>query len=221
MRRTLLVACAVVVAGGLAYGMDRLVIVGHRLYVKDVEHGNGVTQAVPTSAPTTTTSTIPGPPLCTSPQLNAYLDRWLISDATLYEIVVLTNISEVPCSLVGYTGLGASGENGVVLSAPVSDVATLGAVAGSVASASVVLVPGAQAWFEVSYSVACSVVLGPGEVATGAPNECYAGSDLQVIVPQATSALLITEPLRFTFGTAGFQVGPFQGGPPPSSPPLG
>jgi hypothetical protein len=221
-RRTLLVICAAVVAGGLAYGVDRLAIVGHRLYVKYVEHGPGVVPvAAPTSVPATTTTTVPGPPPCASQQLNASLSHWQIAASTLYEIVVLTNVSGAPCSLLGYPGLGASGPSGAALSAPVSDVATLGAVTGVSASTPVVLDPGAQAWFEVSYSVSCSVVLVPGETPTGAANECYEGTDLQVMPPHAASALLVTQPLRFTYGTAGFQVGPFQGGPLPSSPPLG
>jgi len=218
-----LVLGAVAVAGGLAYGIDRLAIVGHRLYVKYVEHGHGVASvAVPTSAPTTTTTTtVPGLPPCASQQLDASLSHWQIAAFTLYEIIVLTNASGAPCSLTGYPGLGASGPSGAALPAPVSDVATLGAAAGASASTPVVLGPGTQAWFEVSYSVSCSVVLGSGETTTGVANECYEGSDLQVTPPHAASALLVTQPLRFTYGSAGFQVGPVQGSPLPSSPPLG
>jgi hypothetical protein len=219
-RWTLVAVGAVVLVGGLAYGVDRLAPVCHRLYVKYIEHGHGTPVAAPTSV-STTTSTAPGPPDCVTPQLNAYLDHWQIVAATLYEIIVVTNTSETPCSLVGYPGLGASGPNGAELPAPVGDVATLGGVTGASALTPVVLDTGSLAWFEASYSVACSVVLSPGEVATGVRNACFEGTDLQVVAPHAADALLVTQPLRFTFGTDGFQVGPFQGGPLPSSPPLG
>jgi len=88
-RRTLLAIAAVAVAGGLAYGGDRLAVEGHHLYVEYVEHGHGVASVTaPTSAPTTTT-TVPGPPACASQQLNAYLAHWQIAGATLYEVIVL------------------------------------------------------------------------------------------------------------------------------------
>jgi hypothetical protein len=44
---------------------------------------------------------------------------------------------------------------------------------------------------------------------------------LQVTPPKTTSSLLVTEPLRFDYGIDGFEVGPFQPGSPPSSPPVG
>ncbi len=221
-RRTLLVVGSLVVLGGLAYGVDNGVIEGHRLYVEDVEHHNGaVRPGVSTSAPAPTTITVPGPPPCTGTQLTGYLDHWQIVGGTLYEIIVLTGTSATPCSLTGYPGLVASGQGGTPPPAPVSDVATLGAVGGVSTPIPVSLASGAQAWFEVSYPVACSFVLAPGASATGAPGECYAGGSLQVTPPQSTSVLTIPQPLRFTYGTAGFQVGPFQGGPLPSSPLIG
>ncbi len=220
-RRTLLVVCSLVVLGGLAYGVDRGVIVGHRLFVGHVEHHNGVglpAESVPVPA---TTTTVSGQPPCTTPQITGYLDRWQIVGGTLYEIIVLTSTLSAPCLLTGYPGLAASGQGGVIPPTPVSDVASLGAVGGASTPAPVILAVGAQAWFEVSYPVSCTVVLAPGTPATGAQGECYAGGSLQVTSPQATSALTIPQPLRFTYGTAGFQVGPFQGGPPPPSPPIG
>jgi len=221
IRRGLLVVCAAGVAVGLGYGIDRLAIVGHRLYVEDVEHDNGIPPVTAPPSTTATTTTTPGPPACTASQLNASLSHWQIADDTLYEIIVLTDTSGVPCTLTGYPGLGASGSDGAALPGPVSDVATLGSVTGAGAFPPVALGPGTQAWFEVSYSVACSVVLPPGVPATGTSDQCYAGADLQVVAPRATSALLVPQPLRFTYGTAGFQVGPFQGGALPLSPPLG
>jgi len=222
IRRTLLVVCSLVVLAGLAYGVDRAVVVGHRLYVEKVEHHNGAfLPASSTSSPATTSTTVPGPPPCTTPQLTGYLDHWQIVGGTLFEIVVLTTTSAVPCSLTGYPALVVSGQGGVTPPAPVSDVATLGAVAGAGTPIPVVLATGAQAWFELSYPVACTVVLAPGAPAPGNTNECYVGGDLQVTPPQATGALSIPQPLRFTYGIVGFQVGPFQGGPLPSSPPIG
>jgi len=222
IRRALAVVCSLLVLGALAYGVDRLVVLGHRLYAEDVEHhGAPIVPTESTSVPTTTTTTAPGPPPCTSPQLDAYLDHWQIVGATLYEIVVLDDTSAALCSLTGYPALAVSGPDGSAPPAPVDDVATLGAVAGPGTATPVDLDPGSQAWFEVSYSVSCSVVLRPFAPATGAPGQCYEGSELEITPPHATSPLAIAQPLGFTYGTAGFQVGPFQGGPLPASPPLG
>ncbi len=171
IRRTLLVVCSVVVVCGLAYGVDRAVVAGHRLYVEDVEHHDGAVQPASTTPLPATTTSMPGAPPCTSPELTGYLDRWQIVGGTLYEIIVLTTASATPCALTGYPGLGVSGPGSVAPPAPVSQVATLGANPGVSTPTPVVLTTGSQAWFEESYSVACQLLLAPGAPATDAPNE--------------------------------------------------
>jgi hypothetical protein len=90
--------------------------------------------------------------------------------------------------------------------------------AAPAAPAPVVVVPEARAWFELSYPNVCSVILTPGAAPTASPNACYEGKWLQITPPKTSSPLLIPEPLRFTYGTVGFDVGPFGSGTPPPLP---
>jgi hypothetical protein len=78
-----------------------------------------------------------------------------------------------------------------------------------------------MAWFELTYPVACATVLADGQPASGATGECYRGASLGVVVPRATAAVEVAQPLGFTYGVAGFAAGPFGLGTPPSSPPVG
>jgi hypothetical protein len=209
---------AAIVVGGAAFGIDRMVVSIHRYYATRPQPKPNL---VTTSQPTTTT-TAPGPPNCLSAQLNAAVYNWQGTGGAIYETVALTNISGSPCTLSGYPGLGVSAQNGTALPAPTTDVATLGSVPGAPAVSPVALAvtPGTRAWFELSFPDVCDEVLAPGAVAGSTPNACYAGNWLDVTPPGTTSPLLVTEPLRFTYGTAGFHVGPFVAGTPPSSPPV-
>ena len=103
--------------------------------------------------------------------------------------------------------------------APAQQVATLGVTAGT-SPGTVTVGPQLRAWFELSFPNTCNQILLPGAVPGSAAGACYAGTTLQVIPPRSQSALLVYEPLRFTYGATGFQVGPFQSGSPPPSPPV-
>jgi hypothetical protein len=78
--------------------------------------------------------------------------------------------------------------------------------------APVTLAHNARASFEFTFSNDCHQVLEPGQASSGAANECYAGEWLEVTPPHGTSALLVTQPVRLSYETSGFQVGPFQAG---------
>jgi hypothetical protein len=171
-----------------------------------------------TAAATTSTTTVPGPPSCTGASLAARQSHWQVTGGTLYEIVVLDDTSAAPCTLSGYANLSVTDLDGAILAAPVHDDPSLGARAG-VTTAPVVTASGQPAWFEISYSVSCSSVLGPGQGPTGAPGQCYRGKSLGVLLPQADAALAVPQPLRFSFAPSGFDVGPFVTGAPPSSAP--
>ena len=153
-------------------------------------------------------------------QLHAYLYGWRINAGTLYEVVALPNASAVPCTMAGYASFFVASPGGGPLPAPVQDDPALGA-SGGASTAPVAVPPGQQAWFELTYPVTCGTVLTGGQQASGAPGECYQGASLGILVPRATAALTVAQPLRFTYGVAGFAVGPFGSGTPPPSPPVG
>ena len=211
------VLIALVVAGAAALGVDKGIAFGRRLWA---EHH----RPAPPSPTTTTvfspsTTTIPGT-LCTSTQLNAYLYNWRIASGTLYEVVAVTGRSSAPCTLTGYPKVIASGSDGQDLLSPNSPVVSLGVTAGAAAPAPVEVTPGQGAWFEFTYPVACTTVLGPGPQASVAPGDCFEGATLGVVVAPGAAALHVNQPVRFDYGVAGFSVGPFRAGNPPSSPPV-
>jgi hypothetical protein len=164
----------------------------------------------PTTAP-------PGPPACVGGQLTGRIENWQDTGQAMYEIIELTNVSLSACTLQGYAGLAVNGANGTALPAATQDVATLGTNLGSgtPGTGPVPMAPGARGWFELSYPDLCDQVLAPGASPTAGVNVCYLGNWLQVTPPRTTSPLLVTEPVRFTYGTSGFQVGPFQPAPLP------
>jgi hypothetical protein len=213
----LAVTAAVVAA---AYGIDRLAVAVHKFY--DEHHHPAPVRATGAGKGTTTTTTtsVPGPPRCDSPQLSAVVSDWRELSATVQEVVALTNISATPCTLAGYPSLGVVAQTGTPLPAPTTDVASLDSpatVGSTTPPTPVTLVHAARASFELSFTNTCDHVLPPGAAATGVPNECYAGVWLEVTPPLGAGALLVTEPLRLTYATAGFQVGPFLAG---DGPPL-
>jgi hypothetical protein len=226
-----LVASTAVVAA--AYGIDRLVVVVHKFYAEH-HHAHRPADAAVTTTSTTST-TVAGPPRCDSPQLTAVVSDWRETSGTVEETVTLTNISATACTLTGYPVLGAAAEDGTPLPAPNDDLAsvvpsdggsipvstTAPATATTLPAAPVALVHGGRASFELTFANVCDQVLEPGEAATGAAKACYAGLFLEVTPPQGTSPLLVTEPVRLTYATSGFQVGPFQegSGPPLTGPP--
>lgn len=211
-----MVVGAVIVVGGGAFGIDRMVVAIHHYYATGTK-----SSSTNTTTPTTTTTTTPGPPACASAGLSAYVYDWNETGDTLYETVSLSNISGSPCSLTGYPTLGASAQNGTPLPAPTLDVATLGSTTGaSISPTSLSVAAGTRVWFELDYPDVCYDVLEPGATATDIPNACYAGTFLEVTPPKTSTPLLVSEPLHFTYGTAGFDVGPFVAGTPPVSPPV-
>ena len=209
-----LVVLVLITASAAAFGVDRGVVFAHHLWA---EHHRPA--PAPTTTTTTTTATIPGLPRCASAQLEAYLYNWQILSGTLYEVVAVDDTSTAPCTLAGYVGLSVAAPGGGTLPAPVHDDPTLGAGAGTSVTP-VPVAPGQRAWFEFTYPVTCATVLSPGQVSSGAPGDCYQGASLGIIVPQATTALDVMQPLHFTYETSGFTVGPFGSGTPPRSPPV-
>jgi len=209
-----LVVLVLVVAGAAAIGVDRAVVFVRHLLP---QHHHHIASRV-TPSTTVATTTIPGPPRCTSEQLQAYLFNWQITAGVLYEDVALADASSAPCTLAGFVGLSVIAPGGGTLPSPVSDAAGLGASAGA-STTPVALSPGGRAWFELSYPVNCSMVLAPGQASSTAPGDCYQGATLGVVVPGATNTLDVDQPLSFTYGTAGFTVGPFGSQAPPSAPP--
>jgi Domain of unknown function (DUF4232) len=231
-RTTSLVVLVAVVVGAAAYGAVRLADEVHKL-VAGPSHRAASGASTTTSAPratTTTATTAASTAKCDSPQLSASVYNWQIANGAAYEIISLTDVSQAPCALTGYSGVGVSGSSGTPLPAAVHPDASLGAANGSAPPAPVNLVPGARAWFEISFADNCYQFLQPNSAvpptsaapsSANAPSQCYQGAGLQVIPPQATSALLLVQPFKFTYSTAGLRVGPFEGSSPPSSPPLG
>jgi len=222
LRVGVLVVAIVVACGAAAFGIDRMVVSLHRYYAG---HGGPAASSttVVAGAPTPTVTATPGPPACTSPQLSVGVWYWIGTGTSIYEILTMSNISGTPCTLVGYPTLGASAFDGAALPAPATDDPSLGSVPGGppASSAPVTLGPGTRAWFELGFPDNCSVVLVPGAAApAGVSDACYRGNYLEVTPPRATSPLLVTEPFHFDYGVAGFDVGPFQGGEPPRTPPV-
>jgi len=218
LRRTKIASLTLVVLivlGAAAIGIDRGVVFAHHLWA-ELHHP----VARPSTTTTTAATTIPGPPPCASAQLNAYLYNWRITNGTLDEVVALADTSATPCTLAGYVSLSVAAVGGGTLPAPVDHDPTLGAAAGA-STVPVSVASGQRAWFEFTYSVTCATLLSPGQAPSGAPGECYEGASLGVIVPQATAALEVAQPLRFSYGTLGFTVGSFGSGTPPTSPPVG
>jgi Protein of unknown function (DUF4232) len=209
---------AVVVLGGLAaFGVDRAVVYGRRLWV---EHHRSAPQPVTTTTFAIPSTTIAGPPLCLDSEVRGYLYNWRITSGTLYETVALDATSPTPCTLQGYAALTATGEGGATLPSPNADVASLG-TAGATQPSPVTLAAGQGAWFELTYPVTCTTVLAPAPAPSVSPGDCFQGSSLGVLVPGGTTPIAVTQPLRFTYGVAGFRVGPFWPGSPPGSPPAG
>ena len=202
--------------GGVAFGIDKGVAFGRRLWA---EHHR---PAPPTSTTTTlftpSTTTVTGT-LCTGAQVNAYLYNWRITSGTLYEVVALGNRSSTPCTLAGYPTLTALGTDSQALPSPNRSDASLGVAPGA-PTAPVALASGQAGWFEFTYPVICSTVLAPGPQSSVVPGDCFEGVTLGVSVAQGSTTLLVNQPLRFDYGAAGFTVGPFQPGTPPSSPPV-
>jgi len=220
-----LVAGAIVVVGGAAFGIDRMVVALTRYYGSPTHTSSH--QSTPITSGSTTTVAA-GPPGCVGAQLTGTVANWQATAGTTYETVTLTNISTSTCTLDGFPALGANAQNGAALPAPTRNVATLGSSSSSPSSsapasapAPVSVAPGATGWFELAFSDVCSQVLTPGAAPSSSSNACYPGISLQVTPPKTTSSLLVTEPFRFDYGTSGFEVGPLLSGSPPSSPPIG
>jgi hypothetical protein len=223
LRLVVLVVAATAAVIAAAVGIDRLAVVVHKFYA---EHHHAAPRATGTTHPlaTTTTSTTVGAPRCNSTQLSALVSDWRDTGGAVEETVQLTNISVTPCSLAGYPTLGVGGQNGTPLPAPNADVTTIGLPASTGTTptttvpvsttpvAPVTIAQGARASFQLSYANLCTHVLEPGQPATGVPNECYTGIWLEVTPTAGSGPLIVTEPLRLTYATAGFEVGPFQAG---------
>jgi hypothetical protein len=225
LRLASLVILTTAVIAAAAFGIDRLVVVAHRFYVEHHHSAPRATGANHRTTSTTTTTTLPGAPRCDSPELSAVVSDWRETAGIVEETVTLTNIVQTPCSLAGYPSLGVVAQDGTPLPAPHDDVPTTGSpsvattapVGTTTPLAPVELAPKARASFELSYANTCDHLLQPGQPATGVPNECYDGVWLEVTPPLGSSPLLVTQPLRLTYATSGFLVGPFQAG---DGPPL-
>ncbi len=224
LRLALLVLLATTAVLGAAFGIDRLAVAVHKFY--DEHHHSHPRATGPTTKDTsTTTTTAPGPPHCGSAQLSAVVADWRNTGSAVEESVALTNISPTTCTLAGYPVLGAAAQNGTALPATNDDLATFGnptttgttfptgtASGTTVPPGPVSLVHGARASFEFAYADTCTTVLAPGGQATGAANECYPGVWLEVTPTAGSSPLIVTVPVHLTYGTSGFEVGPFQAG---------
>src|ERR1700722_15649107 len=217
-----LVTAIVVVTGGVAFGIDRMVVSLYRYYGGD-NKAVGHTSTTLVTVPPSTTTTLAGPPDCASSGLGAVVSNWQATEGTMYETVSLTNISEASCTLRGYPALGVTSTDGTPLPAPTTNVPQLGSTtAGATGPANPVVevAPRAQAWFELSYPEVCYQILTAGAPPSSSPNQCYAGTILEVTPPGATNPLLVTEPFHFDYQPPGFMVGPCQSGPPPHEPPV-
>src|ERR1700688_654205 len=216
-RKAGLVVIVVVAVGGAAFGIDRMVV-SLRKYYASPAHAAKTTNDPTSTSPTTTSRT--GPPDCVSGQLSGTVTQWQGISGTMFETVSLTNISLSQCTLLGYPGLAVNSADGTALPAATQNVATMGASAGFGAPTPkpVVVAPEGRAWFEISYPDVCNLILTPGSGPTATPNACYEGKWLQVTPPRTSRPLLVPEPLRFTYGVTGFDVGPFGSGTPPPLP---
>jgi hypothetical protein len=216
-RRVILIAAVIVAVGGAGFGVDRMVVALRKYYATPAHTTRGTDATTTTSPPTTTAS---GPPNCVSGQLSGTVTNWEDINDTTFETVSLTNISLSTCSLLGYPGLAVNSSDGTALPAATQEVASMGSSTGDAlpAPSRVTVAPEGRAWFELSYPDVCDVILTPGSAPTNTPNACYEGEWLQVTPPKTASPLLVPEPLRFTYGIAGFNVGPFGSGYPPPLP---
>ncbi len=225
-RLATMITGGVIVLLALTFGIDRMVVSLYRYYGGDKAAAPPTTTPIVTAPTSSTTTTAPGPPGCTSSGLSAQVENWQESAGAQYETVVLTNIAPASCTLSGYPGLGVTASDGTPLLATTTNTAGLGSsAAGATAGSSptpapVVLATRGQAWFEFSYFATCYQILTEGEAPTGAPDQCYSGSTLEVTPPHATSPLLVSEPVRLAYQTSGFMVGPFEAVPIPVSPPV-
>jgi hypothetical protein len=217
-RRVILIVAVIVAVGGAGFGVDRMVVALRKYYATPAHTTRGTDAATTSTSPPTTTAS--GPPNCVSGQLSGTVTNWEDITDTTFETVSLTNISLSPCSLLGYPGLAVNSSNGTALPAATQDVASMGSSTGDAlpAPSRVIVAPEGRAWFELSYPDVCDVILTPGSGPTNTPNACYEGQWLQVTPPKTASPLLVPEPLRFTYGLAGFNVGPFGSGYPPPLP---
>ncbi len=225
-RLTTMITGGVIVVLALAFGIDRMVVSLYRYYGGDKVGAAPTTTPIITTPTSSTTTTAPGPPGCTSSGLSAQVENWQETAGSQYETVVLTNIAPASCTLAGYPGLGVTASDGTPLLATSTNAAGLGSsAAGATAGSSptpapVVLATRGQAWFELSYLATCYQILAEGEAPTGAPDQCFSGSTLEVTPPHATSPLIVSEPVRLAYQTSGFMVGPFEAVPIPSTPPV-
>lgn len=200
LRVALLVLAASTAVVAAAYGIDRLAVVVHRFYAEH-HHSHPPGDAVVTTTTSTTSTTVPGSPRCDSPQLTAVVSDWLETSGTVEETVTLTNISPTACTLTGYPSLGVGASDGTPLPAPNDDLASIAPSDGGSGSVSttapastttlpatpVALVHGGRASFELAFANVCDQVLDPGDAATGAAGQCYAGLWLEVTPPLGTS----------------------------------
>lgn len=216
-RVAILVVGVTVAAGGAAFGIDRMVVALRKYYASPAHSARVVDHSTSTVPKTTSPS---GPPNCVSGQLSGTVTDWEGINDTTYETVSLTNISLSACTLFGYPGLAVNSANGTALPAATQDVPTMGASTGiaTATPTAAVVGPEERAWFELSYPDVCDIILTPGSGPTVTPNACYEGKWLQITPPKTSSPLLVPEPLRFTYGIAGFDVGPFGTGSPPPLP---
>ena len=218
LRFAVLVVGVIVAAGGAAFGIDRMVVALRKYYASPAQCQQGRRRPHLDRAATTPAS---GPPHCVSGQLSGTVTNWQAISGTTFETVSLTNISLSPCTLLGYPGLAVNSANGTALPAATQDVPTMGASTGVGAATptAVVVAPEGRAWFELSYPDVCDIILTPGSGTDGDTQRLLRG---QVApghpAPRTSSPLLVPEPLRFTYGIAGFDVGPFGTGSPPPLP---
>lgn len=222
MRTVLLVLLGIAAAGTAAFGVDRAVAYGRKLWAEHHPAAPTTTDVPLSRVTTSTTTTLPGPPRCTGTDLAGYLFNWQTVGGTLYEDVQVRSSAPSPCTLAGYPTLGAEDADGLALPAPNHQVSSLGSTTGFAAStpAPVVVPAGGTAWFELSFSNVCGQVL---ETATAPPdvaNACYAGARLLVTPPSSPTPVVVDQPLPFTYATTGLSVGPFLAGAPPSAPPV-
>lgn len=212
-----IVLLALVLAGVVAFGVDRGIAFGRRLWAE--HHRPAPPPPITTTVVSPSTTTIPGS-LCTNVQVNTYLYNWRISSGTLYEVVAVTNPSPSQCTLAGYPTVIATSQDGGTLPSSNRLVASLG-VSTETAPAPVIVSASGGSWFEFSYSVACTTVLASGSQTSVVPGDCFGGATLGIVITQGAAALQVNQPVRFDYGVAGFSVGPFQAGSPPNSPPVG
>jgi hypothetical protein len=215
----------VAAAGAAAVGIDKGLRIGHRYYIRYIEH-QGAPQTGPggstgPGASSTTSTTLSGPALCDASQLNGGVYDWNGTSGTMYENIQLTNSSQQACTLNGFPQVAAADVNGTSLPSPTQNLATLGSATFGITQPGkpLVLNPGDRSWFELDFDESCASVLPTGTPANGTTGACYPGSQLQVTPSKTSAPVLVSEPLRFDYGTIGFQVGPYLPGTPPVTSP--